>query len=67
MKWLEIQGAMAIDLDGEEVQWDHRTFREDGKELCGSLIEVHGDEVVDVVHRTARMCVKGLLRGCWIC
>ncbi|KAI9685458.1 MAG: hypothetical protein M1822_004589 [Bathelium mastoideum] len=54
MKWQEIQGAISIDLENEEISWDKRKFRENPKELCGSLVEVRDDGSIELVHSTAR-------------
>ena len=54
MKWHEIQGAISINLQKKLVDFDARRLRVDARDLCGSLLEVHSGDRVDLVHRTAR-------------
>lgn len=54
LKWREIQCAVAIDVDGQTVDWDRRRFSVDSKELCGSLAEIHSDGTLNLVHHTAK-------------
>lgn len=54
LKWREIQCAVSIDLEEQVVAWESRRFRVDSKELCGSIVEVHSDDRVDLVHHTAK-------------
>lgn len=55
MKWHEIQGAMSIALETEEVDFKGRQLRLDSKDLCGSLVENRSDGCVELVHLTARL------------
>ncbi len=55
LKWHEIQGAVSIDLDKEDIDWNRRKLREDSKELCGALVEIKADGTVELVHHTARL------------
>jgi hypothetical protein len=54
MKWHEIQCAVSIDIDNQNVDWERRKFSVDSKELCGSLAEVYADGTVNLVHHTAK-------------
>ena len=54
LKWFEVQGAVAIDLEVQSVDYDGRMFRVDAKDLCGSLVEVRQSGNVELVHATAR-------------
>lgn len=58
LKWTEIQGAMSIDPDAKIVDFDGRRFRADSKDLCGSLVEIRPGGTVELVHMTAKQCVK---------
>jgi hypothetical protein len=67
MKWREIQCAISIDLDDQIVDWDRKRFAVDSKELCGSLVELHADGTVNLVHHTAKwygiQCNGSLLKA----
>jgi hypothetical protein len=54
LKWREIQCAAAVSFDEQTVDWDRGRFRVDSKDLCGSLVEVHSNDTVNLVHHTAR-------------
>jgi len=54
MKWREIQCAVSIDIEEQVVDWDRKQFSVDSKDLCGSLVEVHADGTVNIVHHTAK-------------
>ncbi|PVH98773.1 hypothetical protein DM02DRAFT_673149 [Periconia macrospinosa] len=54
LKWREIQCAVSIDLDEQTVDWKDGRFPVDSKDLCGSLVEIHSDDTVNLVHHTAR-------------
>ena len=56
LRWHEIQGAVSLDLEGREVDFEGRRFSdEDGpKDLCGSLVEVTQEGAVTLVHSSAR-------------
>jgi hypothetical protein len=51
-KWYEIQGAVCIEVDQEDVDWENELVRS-SKDLCCSLVEIRSDETVELVHRTA--------------
>jgi hypothetical protein len=53
MKWFEIQGAMAIDVDKRAVDYKGRRLHVDLNELCGSLVETRSEGVIELVHSTA--------------
>lgn len=54
LKWHEIQGAISIDSRNQSVDFENRQLRVDSKDLCGSLVEVHRDETIELVHQTAK-------------
>jgi hypothetical protein len=56
LKWLEIQGALAIDLVRGIVDFEGRCLRDDIKDLCGCLIEIQ-DDTLELVHTTAKLFV----------
>jgi hypothetical protein len=53
LRWAEIQAAVSIDLEGEGINHD-RQISESPKGLFASLVEIHTDGTVDLVHGTAR-------------
>ncbi|KAL9111362.1 MAG: hypothetical protein Q9227_004239 [Pyrenula ochraceoflavens] len=54
LRWHEIQGAVAIDLDAGEVDIKSHLAYDNAKEICGSLVNVLKDNSVTLVHGTAR-------------
>jgi hypothetical protein len=54
LKWHEIQVAVAIRQEDSSVAYENRRLRDDAKELCGSLVDVHACGSVELVHSTAR-------------
>lgn len=54
LKWLEVQGAVSVDLENRDVDIDGRRFRVDSKHLCGSLVELRPEGTVELVHMTAK-------------
>jgi hypothetical protein len=57
LRWYEIQGGVSIDLSMQTVDFELRKLSVDSKALCGSLVEIHSDGEVDLVHLTARRYV----------
>jgi hypothetical protein len=55
LKWHEIQGAVAIDLEERNVDFEERQLRVTSKSLCGSLVEHRSDGSVELVHLTAKL------------
>ena len=53
MRWYEIQGAIALDLD-EGIIEPKKKFLEDCKDLCASLVEISSDHTVNLVHGTTK-------------
>lgn len=53
LKWYEIQGAVAVDLNQGMISAKHR-FREDCKDLCASLMEIGSEQSVTLVHATTK-------------
>jgi hypothetical protein len=54
LKWYEIQCISSVDLKNTTVDWERKSFRVDSKELCGSLVAVHTDNTISLVHHTAK-------------
>ncbi|KAG9233941.1 hypothetical protein BJ875DRAFT_377537 [Amylocarpus encephaloides] len=54
LKWHEIQGAKAINLDDSAIEWDQRKLQVGSKDLCGSLVKIREDQTVELVHLTAK-------------
>ncbi|RYP19480.1 hypothetical protein DL765_003320 [Monosporascus sp. GIB2] len=54
VKWREIQAAKAVDIDSQTVDVERRRFRQDCKDLCGSMVEMFDDGSVELVHTTAK-------------
>jgi hypothetical protein len=54
LQWHEIQGAMSIDVENREVDFDGRCLSVDSKDLCGSLVEIRPEGSVTLVHSSAR-------------
>ncbi|RYP30902.1 hypothetical protein DL767_006034 [Monosporascus sp. MG133] len=54
VKWREIQAAKAVDIDSQTVDIERRRFRQDCKDLCGSMVETFDDGSVELVHTTAK-------------
>ncbi|KAI8631124.1 hypothetical protein F5Y19DRAFT_473523 [Xylariaceae sp. FL1651] len=53
LRWAEIQGAVCIDLDNQNV--DHnKKISDSPKGLFASLVELQKDDTVKLVHETAR-------------
>lgn len=53
LKWYEVQGAVAVDIEEGEFSARHK-FREDCKDLCASLVEISSDQTVTLVHATTK-------------
>ncbi|OCL10848.1 hypothetical protein AOQ84DRAFT_425849, partial [Glonium stellatum] len=55
LRWHEIQGAISVNLDNQDMEFESRKLRVDAKRLCGSLVDYHhSDDTVQLVHLTAR-------------
>jgi hypothetical protein len=54
LKWHEVQVLKSIDLDHQTIDFEHRRFRVDPRDLCESLVELQEDGTVELVHYTAR-------------
>ncbi|KAK0716576.1 hypothetical protein B0T21DRAFT_296583 [Apiosordaria backusii] len=57
LKWYEVRGAAAIDLDGQTVNYDQlipRTLKHGHRDLCGPLVEQGPDDTLQFIHPTAR-------------
>ena len=56
--WLhEIQGALSIRLDDKSIDLEHRKIRKHLKAICGSIVEVHEYDSVELIHHTAKTSV----------
>ncbi|KAI8934776.1 hypothetical protein NX059_008463 [Plenodomus lindquistii] len=54
LKWREVQCAVSIDVADQSVDWDHKHFTVEPKDLCGSLVELHTDGAVNIIHKSAK-------------
>ncbi|KAL3475095.1 hypothetical protein BJX99DRAFT_259710 [Aspergillus californicus] len=54
LKWHEIQGAISIDLDTRQIDFENRKLLVNSKELCGSLVEIRPSGAIELVHTTAK-------------
>ncbi|KAK3997924.1 hypothetical protein QBC44DRAFT_376363 [Cladorrhinum sp. PSN332] len=54
LRWHEIQGAMSLDLEDGTINSDDLRLVQDSKELCASLVEVHPDQTIALVHPTVK-------------
>lgn len=48
---------MSIDVAELSVDWANKRFSVDSKDLCGSLVEVYADGIVNIVHQSAKRLV----------
>lgn len=55
LEWREIQAAVAIDIEGETVDFYGRQWMVTAKDLCGSLVESRTDGSLELVHTTAEL------------
>ena len=53
--WHEIQAVFSIDIESETVDFEGRRLRGmDIKDLCGSLVDISSNKLIQLVHDTAR-------------
>ena len=50
----EVQGALSICLDDKTVNFERRHSRTSLDELCGPIVEIHANGVVNFVHPTVK-------------
>jgi hypothetical protein len=55
LRWHEIQGMKAINLDEQNIDHEQQSFRVAPKDLCESLVEVRPDGGLELVHLTAKL------------
>lgn len=55
LRWSEIQSLKSITVDEQCVDFARYEFRNSGKELCGSLVELQPDGTLELIHITAKM------------
>jgi len=55
LKWREIQGLKAVNLDKQSVEYDRQRFVVGPKDLCASLVESRPDGSLELVHLTAKL------------
>ncbi|KAF2661287.1 hypothetical protein K491DRAFT_748233 [Lophiostoma macrostomum CBS 122681] len=48
------EGAASVDVENQTVNWYQDKYTVNSKELCGSLVDVHLDGTLVLVHHTAR-------------
>lgn len=54
LRWHEVQGAVAIDIDVGEVDIKSHLVYDNAKDICGSLVTILKDRSITMVHGTAR-------------
>ncbi|KAK4159591.1 hypothetical protein QBC43DRAFT_326945 [Cladorrhinum sp. PSN259] len=56
LKWYEVQGAAAVDLDGQTVDFRKlpRGLKYSHHDLCGPLVEMRSDQTLEFIHPSAR-------------
>ncbi|KAG2418499.1 hypothetical protein HFD88_001600 [Aspergillus terreus] len=66
LEWREILAAVAIDIDGETVDFYGRQWMVNAKDLCGSLVETRSDGSLELVHTTAKFYLidNGVINVC---
>ncbi|TVY90811.1 Ankyrin [Lachnellula willkommii] len=50
----EIQGALSIRVDSQTIDFNRRRSRISLGEICGPIVEVHSNGVIDMIHPTAK-------------
>ena len=50
----EIQGALAINPEEQNVDFESRHSRLPLDDLCGPIIQVHQNDLVEMIHPTAK-------------
>ncbi|KAH0444749.1 zinc finger protein [Colletotrichum camelliae] len=55
LRWQEIQVMKSMDSDADNINMRQRCFRDQPKDICGSMVEECDDGVVDLVHQTAKL------------
>jgi hypothetical protein len=50
----ELQGALTIDLDQQNVDFAGRHSQIPLDDICGSIIQVHRNGLVEMIHPTAK-------------
>ena len=55
LKWREIQAAVSMDVDEQTIDFEGMGLRGRVEDYCGSLIQVHSGDRVELVHTTAKM------------
>ena len=43
------------------VDYENKSFRDDVKDLCGSLVEVYSADAIEFVHSTVKLYVSNFL------
>lgn len=59
LRWHEIQGAASYDPEDHSFDFEEGKFLKGPKKLCGSLVTIHEDAEVRLVHLTAKLYVIG--------
>ncbi len=65
LKVHELKGALSIRTQDKNVDFAKRPPKTPFSELCGPLVEVHADDIVSLVHPTAKKYVNWI-RTCLI-
>lgn len=59
LRWQEIQSAISFDPILQKFPYDGKKLRHHVKKFCSSLVEIVGDDSVELVHPTARQYIRG--------
>jgi hypothetical protein len=54
----EIQGALSIRLEDQSIDFARRRSIDPLNDVCGPIIEIHANGVVDMIHPTAKRLVS---------
>lgn len=65
LTWKEIQIALSIDIERQEIEYDARRLRKHIHDICGSLVLVSGERV-SLVHSTAKTYVSSALSHSYV-
>ncbi|KAF2114940.1 C2H2 domain-containing protein [Lophiotrema nucula] len=57
LTWKEIQVALSLNLEAQEIEYDDRRLRSHVHDICGSLVLLNGNRV-QLVHSTAKICTQ---------
>jgi len=50
----EIQGALAISIKDRDISFERRHTRWPLDDLCGPIVQIHQNDLVEMIHPTAK-------------